>query len=186
MPTLFYANSTKQDAIVCFRMGFADPNSNAPPTFRLVKVRVAAGAQAPIFKGDQDEVTGVILQLGRQKVNAPEDLDRRQTDLIHGVYSVDKPLPMAKIAAVIVKNDALRNDRVFMMRKQLAVATHYKMNERAMELGPDSARPNNVIMDLLEVPKMGDKAGPIETVEVATEGHAPRAHASGRRARKAA
>lgn len=183
MTVLYYANSTKQDTVVCFRGGFADPNSATPPMFRLVQVPCPAGAQVPIFTGGDDDVNRIILQLGRQKVTPADELDRRQIDLIHGVFAVDKPVPMHKIGAIIRRNDELRNDRAFMLRKQLAVATHYKMNERAMELGPDAPRPHNVVMDLTEVTKPGEEPGGTETIEVATEGHEPvaRKRAGGRR-----
>ena len=60
------------------------------------------------------------------------------------------------------------------------------MNERAQEFGPDAPRPNHVIMDIEEVPRVGEDAGNRERIEVVTEGHEPRGQKAGQRKRKAA
>ena len=70
-------------------------------------------------------------------------------------------------------NDELNNDSSYRMRKNLAIATHYKMNERAQEMGPDAPRPHNFVQTVEEIAKPGDDPGNAETIEVATEGHEP-------------
>jgi hypothetical protein len=172
LTVLYVANSTKQNTVYAYRAGFADPNSPTPPNFRLVSVPCPAGGQIKLFEGSIDAVSGIILQLLQQGATDVADLDRRQTDLIHAVFSTDTPVNMMKVRTIIARNDELMNDQAFLKRKQLAVATHYKMNERAQEFGPDSPRPHNVIMETTEIGKLGEE-GNTETIEAATPGHEP-------------
>lgn len=174
MTVLYVANSTKQHTSFAYRTGFADPNVGAPPNFRLVQVPCQAGAQVRLCEGTTDDISKVILQLLQMGAVDIDDLGRRQTDVIHAIFSVDKWVPVDKMRSVLAKNDELLNDQAYLARKNLAVATHYKMNERAQEYGPDSPRPHHVIMDVEEVPRVGDDAGNRERIEVVTQGHEPR------------
>ena len=163
-----FANATKQHTLVCFRFAkFPDPESK-----QLVRIPCQAGAQVTLFAGEQDAVAFIVMQLEQTGAVDIDELDRAQ-GIVRAVYSIDRPIDMKKVARQIEKNDVLLGAAAFTRRKNTAIAAHVRQNDLAAQGGPSVPRPHNTVMDLSEVPRLGEEQGGAEVIEVATEGHEP-------------
>ena len=163
--SLFYANTTKQNHEVQFRL---------PANPRVIVKKCPPLAQILLHRGSQEDIDAIIKQIEKYGAR-PASLVSRVKDFVGATYSVDAGVKAATIGAVVEHNDNVLTMQAKENRKFITQAIHVKLNETAQEGGPDVPRVGHVQTEIEEVVPLGAEASMgRETLEVSSEGVKPR------------
>ena len=140
MPTLYVANTTKQQQIIYYRMDYAaDGNLSDLRRFQPAKQTpiIKAGHQIPLSGGEMsmDNLNNVISQLERYGAVAEKDAARLPGRLVPYVMNTEQPVKVRTIEAVLNHNAGILLGQGTKRREAAAIAAKTDLVNAAAEIG---------------------------------------------------
>lgn len=153
---LYVANCTKQGHDFIFRL---------PEEKRTQKLFIPAGGQVMVLNGGSGvtAVRGVVEQHARYGLVPVTEIDRTKP-FIGMCYSLDKPIPVAKILRAAEHNDGVLEERSLEERRVTAGAMHSKLSD------PNEHPIAPVSLEVETIERTKDDTGMNQIVQITRDG----------------
>ena len=167
---LYIANMSKQDIIFQYRL--VEENGVKQQRIPMLQQQRIAGDLTPV------QLEGILEQHRKYNIVKWDEVDRAR-GLVTLCYSVDKPVNLNKIKALVEHNQAELVERGVRLRKEAAIMADHVISHP----DPDHSVGPGVSVEMVERPaKRGDATEIEETIRVVKPGVTTPAPKRGKRA----